>query len=580
MECPRCRHPNRPEAHFCQSCGAPLPVGQPDVEPLELSPAPRPSAAMLGLPGTAPLPSPPPRFQPLPVGALLCEDRYVVCEIRPSQEGNNIYLVEDLAPTRRCPSCAADVLTVQTRFCTACGADLTNVAMVHLRYLAQESDDPQAFAMEAHWLAAGLQHPGVYLPAAAFDETPYGVTPRYYRVVSEFAPTLASELPIPQELPDVLVWGTPLAGALDYLHQHKIALGTVMLSRIAVNGRLAQWLDINHVHALDDEDLTPTRRDVQGLAQVLLYWATGQRMLTDKIILPEAALALFERALDLSLPLSAAEFATELESVLQTLRKPDSLSFSIGQCTDVGKVRSLNEDSLLTLAIAPVFRSQNQPVGVFLVADGMGGHEAGDVASQLTARVIAQRAAAEILAPAAAGQPVPDARSWLTDVVSAANRQVYEQRRRAGTDMGSTLVLALCVGDTCTLANVGDSRGYYLSPKGITQLTTDHSLVERLVATKQITRAEAAEHPQKNVIYRVMGDKPKIEVDIISQKMAPGSAVLLCSDGLTGMVSDDRIWQTWQAAASAQESCERLVAVANQAGGEDNISVAIIQILA
>lgn len=535
---------------------------------------------MLGLPGTAPLPAPPPRFQPLPIGALLCLDRYVVCEIRPTQESNNVYLVEDLAPTRRCPNCAADVLTVQTRFCTACGADLTNVAAVHLRYLAQESDDAQAFAMEAHWLAAGLQHPGVHLPAAAFDETPYGVTPRYYRIASEFAPTLASELPIPQELNAVLVWGSVLAGALAYLHQHKLVLGTIMLNRIAVNGRLAQWLDINHLHALEGDDPTSARRDVYGLAQVLLYWATGQRQLVDKIALPEAALAFFERAQDMSLPLSAAEFAAELDDVLQTLRKPDSLSFLIGQRTDVGKVRSLNEDSLLTLDIAPVFRSQNQPVGVFLVADGMGGHEAGDVASQLTTRVIAQRATGEILTPAAAGQPIPDARVWLTDVVSAANRQVYEQRRRAGSDMGTTLVLALCIGDTCTLANIGDSRGYYLSPEGIAQITTDHSLVERLVAAGQITRAEAKDHPQKNIIYRVIGDKAKIEADIITQKLAPGNALLLCSDGLSGMIPDERIGQIWQAAASPQEACEHLIEAANQAGGEDNISVVIVQILA
>lgn len=581
MECPSCHHLNRPKARFCQNCGALLPIASESSiaatqQQVKAASSPRPS--IIGLPGTAPLPAPPPRFQPLPVGALLCQDRYAVCEIRPSEGDDNIYLVEDLIPTHRCPNCAADVVAVQTRFCTECGADLTNVPAVHLRYLMQESDQERAFAMEAHWLNTGLQHPGIYLPVAAFEEMPYSVIPRYYRIVSEFMPTLATELPIPQELPDVLKWGVVLADALDCLHQHKLMLENIPLERIAVNGGTAQWLDLNLAKAMDKDGARQARRDVHGLAQVLLYLATGQKRGFENIALPDAVAQTFDHALDLSRSLSAAEFTAALDRALQTLRKPHSISFLIGQCTDVGKVRSLNEDSLLALDIAPVFRSQNRPVGVFLIADGMGGHEAGDVASQLAARLIAQRAASEILAPAAAGQPLPDARAWLTDVVGAANKQVFEQRRRAGNDMGTTLVLALCVGDTCTIANVGDSRAYLLTPGGITQLTTDHSLVERLVATGQLSRAEAAEHPQKNVIYRVMGDKPKIDVDVDTQTFIPGEALLLCSDGLSGMLPDERIRQIWQATLSPQEACEHLIEAANQAGGEDNISVIIVQI--
>ncbi len=584
MECPRCHYPNRPTARFCQRCGAPLPATSEappsDTEQLSKSIAsPRPSAVTLDLPGTAPLPALPARFQPLPVGALVCQDRYVVCEIRPSQEGDNFYLVEDLIPTYRCPNCAADVVAVQTRFCTECGADLTDVPAVHLRYLMQESDQEGAFAMEAHWLNAGLQHPGIYLPVAAFEETPYSVIPRYYRIFSEFMPTLATELPIPQKWNDVLKWGTVLADALNCLHQHKLVLEKINLERIAVNGGGAQWLDLNLAKAMGQDGEQQARRDVRELAQVLLYWATGQRESLNYSTLPETARLLFSRALDLSSPMSAGEFTAGLDRVLQTLRRPDSITFLIGQHTDVGQMRSLNEDSLLALEMASVFRSQNQPVGTFLVADGMGGHKAGDVASQLVTRVIAQRATAEIFAPAAGGQPIPDARMWLSDVVNAANKQVYEQRRYAGNDMGTTLVLALCIGDTCTIANVGDSRCYLLKPDGITQLTTDHSLVERLVATGQLSRAEAADHPQKNVIYRVMGDKSKVEVDVVAQTLAPGEALLLCSDGLTGMLPDEHISQIWQVALSPQDACERLVEAANQAGGEDNISVVIAQVV-
>jgi serine/threonine protein phosphatase PrpC len=193
-------------------------------------------------------------------------------------------------------------------------------------------------------------------------------------------------------------------------------------------------------------------------------------------------------------------------------------------------------------------------------------------------RTLAQRGSAEILAPVASGQPLPDPKEWLISAIQQANRAVYDRRRAAGTDMGTTLVAALVVGDRCTIANVGDSRAYHLHPNGITQVTTDHSLVERLVATGQITREEAATHPQRNVIYRTIGDKPRVEVDTFEQQLAPGEALLLCSDGLSGMVPDEQIWQIWRTSTSPQEACDRLVEAANGAGGEDNISVIVVQV--
>jgi len=238
----------------------------------------------------------------------------------------------------------------------------------------------------------------------------------------------------------------------------------------------------------------------------------------------------------------------------------------------------LNEDSLLTIELVPVFRSVSVPVGLFVVADGMGGHEAGDVASRLTIHTIAQMAVSEVLTPAAVGEALPEPREWLISAVQAANRLVYDQRRAAGTDMGTTLVMALFVGSMATIANVGDSRAYLLEQDGITQITTDHSLVERLIATGQITSEEAVDHPQKNVIYRVIGDKPRVETDLFEQHLAPGKALLLCSDGLSGMVPDEQIWQIWRTSTSPQEACDRLVEAANLAGGEDNITVVIVQV--
>jgi protein phosphatase len=157
-----------------------------------------------------------------------------------------------------------------------------------------------------------------------------------------------------------------------------------------------------------------------------------------------------------------------------------------------------------------------------------------------------------------------------------ANHSVYDRRRAAGTDMGTTLVAALVSGDLATVANVGDSRAYVLAQDEVFQITTDHSLVERLVATGHITPEEAHHHPQRNIIYRVIGERPEVDVDIFEQRLSPGEALLLCSDGLSGTVADNQIWQIWRTSTSPQEACERLVEAANQAGGQDNVTVVIV----
>jgi serine/threonine protein phosphatase PrpC len=162
--------------------------------------------------------------------------------------------------------------------------------------------------------------------------------------------------------------------------------------------------------------------------------------------------------------------------------------------------------------------------------------------------------------------------------VEMANRKVFELRKSAGTDMGSTLVSAVLDGSRAYVAHVGDSRAYLINSQGIRQITTDHSLVERLIATNQITREEARHHPQRNVIYRTIGDKLKLEVDLSVHNLKVGDRLLLCSDGLSGMVDDPMIYQIVQGAASPQAACDALINAANAAGGEDNITAIIVEV--
>jgi protein phosphatase len=208
----------------------------------------------------------------------------------------------------------------------------------------------------------------------------------------------------------------------------------------------------------------------------------------------------------------------------------------------------------------------------------MGGHAAGEVASGLIVDTIASKALAELMLPQVqAARPVLS--DWLRIAVEAANTEVFNLRKSAGTDMGSTIVAAAVIGNQAFFTHIGDSRIYLVNAKGIKRLTVDHSLVERLIATHQITREEARYHPQRNVIYRTIGDKSKIELEVTSLTLAIGDSLLLCSDGLSGMVEDERICQLVLDASSPQAACEALIEAANAAGGQDNSSVVIVKVV-
>jgi serine/threonine protein phosphatase PrpC len=242
----------------------------------------------------------------------------------------------------------------------------------------------------------------------------------------------------------------------------------------------------------------------------------------------------------------------------------------------VGHVRKLNEDSLLVIDATPATGSAKLSVGAFAVADGVGGHAAGDVASQLTVEAIS-RFGDDLRRAVETGQP-PDTEAWLARAAKAANQAVYAERGAASNDMGSTLVMALVVGRAATVLNVGDSRAYRLRPQGIRQISTDHSLVQRLIEIGQLTPEEARRHPQKSVIYRVIGDSADLAMDLFDVVLSPGEAMLLCSDGLSDLVLDDVIWRAWRDASSPQVACDQLVALAKEGGGYDNITVVIVQL--
>jgi len=220
--------------------------------------------------------------------------------------------------------------------------------------------------------------------------------------------------------------------------------------------------------------------------------------------------------------------------------------------SDTGRQRTANEDSLYVDA------------PLFAVADGMGGAQAGEVASQI---------AAESFEPAERGEESPEV--FLRSIVEIANERIHNFALSDSSvqGMGTTLTAALVDGDEVSFAHVGDSRAYLYRDGALKLLTSDHSLVEELRRQGRLTEAQAEGHPQRSIITRALGPESQVEVDTLTVSGRPGDVFLLCSDGLTTMVKDDQIAATLAAAGDLDEAVATLVRTANEAGGRDNITV-------
>jgi protein phosphatase len=225
--------------------------------------------------------------------------------------------------------------------------------------------------------------------------------------------------------------------------------------------------------------------------------------------------------------------------------------------TDVGRQRTANEDSLV---VRPP---------LFAVADGMGGAKAGEVASAVAVEAVEQ-----------ARESSEPAEAQLAGIVRDANRRIYDlavaDESRRG--MGTTLTLAKVHGDEVSLAHVGDSRAYRMRDGDLSQLTKDHSLVAELERSGQISAEAAEHHPQRSIITRALGPEPDVEVDTYTLAGREGDVFLICSDGLTSMISDEEVASIVRSAGSLDEAADALVRAANQSGGKDNITVILFRL--
>jgi serine/threonine protein phosphatase PrpC len=243
---------------------------------------------------------------------------------------------------------------------------------------------------------------------------------------------------------------------------------------------------------------------------------------------------------------------------------------------DVGRIRQNNQDSVFATLTTLPREGADLPMGLFVVADGMGGHDSGELASRLAVRSVAQEVISQLIMPALDDAMTEALQPLMVAAVQEANRAIWDHAQTIHSDMGTTCTAVLLMGQALYIAHVGDSRAYLLEAGGLRCLTDDHSAVGRLIQLGQLEPSAARDHPLRSQLYRTVGQQPQVQVDFIYQQFSGSSHLLLCSDGLWGMISEEDIQQALTNHLWPHDACRELIALANLAGGEDNISAIVV----
>ncbi len=277
------------------------------------------------------------------------------------------------------------------------------------------------------------------------------------------------------------------------------------------------------------------------------------------------------------------ELSSDLTAVMETppvkfIEKGAFIRIRGSMKTNVGKVREMNQDSMLSMQLTMNECSQfTQPL-LFIVADGMGGVADGEVASSMAIRNLATKISLELL-DRNCSFPLDSA--ILSRTIEYANNEIYtySQQEPSRKGMGSTITAALLIGNRLIIGHVGDTRAYIMNNKEIRQITEDHSLIGRLLKMGQLTPEEAKNSPQKNLIYRALGTNPQVEVDIYEEKLEQGDIVLVCCDGLWDYFSNEELHKLVSRSKDFDKTSAKLIDLANERGGKDNITVIIFQLV-
>lgn len=508
--------------------------------------------AAAGAEPTAKLANPWPYPAATPLGQHLRIERLVRVV-----EGRYLYLASNVDPLwrhKKCWHCGNRYNPGQAQACTYCGTPLTEQ-----RFLASVRHDGSGLDGWKAWLELRLDHPAIVGPAAAFlrDGRPVTIFPYH-------GDRLLLDQPAPMPPGVMVVLMHKLALGLQAVHKAGVRIGHYDASNIVVmpDGS-ARFIDLSAREVSSSSELArhpdrPILADVRQLCTIFQRYA-------DPDDLPMVRFLADGIGGRLGPP---TRFRAALEQRHQQLSEDTEIHQHAGY-TDLGLVRGLNEDDW-------GWRRIDSKTVVYVVSDGMGGFEAGEVASRTTVEVVLDQVEAGVQN----GQTKPEAlRTILADAVQAANHEVHRHAARIGHAVGATVVALLVVdGKGACVAHVGDARLYQLRRGKLKAVTTDHSLVQAMVDRGTLSPAEARTHPKANVILNYVGQEEQIDVDVADVRVLRGDRLLLCSDGLWGELTDDELaWHlgSWPA---PRKAIQRMVRDAYVAGGKDNTTAIVVDI--
>ncbi|HQV63028.1 MAG TPA: protein phosphatase 2C domain-containing protein [Anaerolineales bacterium] len=259
--------------------------------------------------------------------------------------------------------------------------------------------------------------------------------------------------------------------------------------------------------------------------------------------------------------------------------KSETKQLMAGVGQSVGKQRDHNEDSVLSLTSTMAGSAESIPFGLYIVADGMGGHQFGEVASNAAIRIMGGNITKKFHSYLYS-LPTQSLQESLQEVMETSITEAHQYVQREAPGSGTTVTAALVLGQQVTIAHVGDSRAYSIYPDGrIDTITRDHSLVKRLEELGHLSKDEAENFPHRNVLIRALGQGETLEADIFTIPFPQGGYLMICSDGLWGVISEKEILRSINEAPTLQKACQNLVEAANAAGGPDNITVILAQMI-
>ena len=455
---------------------------------------------------------------PLAVGDVIA-DRYHIMRVTPEPAGT-VYEVVDNWAEDRCWSCGEVWNDADDdRFCEHCGAERRGKTLFIRELLLEPARLEEVAANSAQAIIFGSR---VYLPVAEFDAVVAAPAPRPRTLRHEVVPVDEEST---QDLAAVLP-----PNAAESMPPLFFALETLGLSPDAI--------------------LTPeliAQNESPTVETMILNTETWQP------------------------------------------QRPVQPSVRLGMASDVGRSRRgrANEDSAIAMTLAHAGEDPPPPLTLCIVADGLGGHDDGQRAGRMAARIVASQIMQRVWVPQLAGMAAleHDAATlgeFLRQAIHEANAQILNVNIAENGDMGCTITAFIAQGTAACVANVGDSRTYRFDGRDLRRVTTDHSLVARLVTAGMLAPDDVYTHPQRSQIYRSLGDETMVHVDLFPLLIVPGETFVLCSDGLWEMVRDPDITRILARAATydAQSIAQHLVGVANDHGGEDNVTVVVAQVVA